>query len=196
MANSGVNFGAQFGTKSPAGVIGYFRDPEALLVAMKQVRDAGFENFDAFTPFPVHGLEQAQGLKRSPLPFVAFGAGLVGGLFGFGLQYWTSAIDWKLIVGGKPFNSWPAFIPVTFELCVLFAALSTVGAMFLMNGLPNIFKRSFDPSLTRDRFAILIGPPEKTPRAGFKTYQEAEASALLKRVGAQEVRAVQNEGWF
>ncbi|MGZ3708324.1 MAG: DUF3341 domain-containing protein, partial [Bdellovibrionota bacterium] len=145
-------------TKSSArqltGVIGFFADPDQLIEATQKVRDARYEHFDAFTPYPVHGLEAAQGLKRSPLPFVTFGAGLTGACCGFLLEYWTSAVDWPLIVGGKPFNSWPAFVPIMFEATVLFAGLATVGAMFLLNGLPNLRRKIFDPAITRDKFAL------------------------------------------
>jgi hypothetical protein len=201
-------------TKNLSGVIGFFEDPHALVEAMKRVRDARYQHFDAFTPFPVHGLEHAQGLKRSPLPFVTFGAGLAGFCLAFLLQYWTSAVDWPIIVGGKPFNSWPAFVPVMFELTVLLAGLSTVGAMFIFNGLPNTTRRIYDPSLTNDRFAIVIEAPlaleadehgeideEKVERlrsesAKFKAFSESEATDFLKKAGAKEVRSVYTEGWF
>jgi hypothetical protein len=175
------------------------------------VRDSRYEHFDAYTPFPVHGLEAAQGLKRSLLPFVTFGAGLAGFCLAFLFQYWTSAVDWPLIVGGKPFNSWPAFVPIMFELTVLLAGLSTVAAMFLFNGLPNTKRRIFDPSLTRDRFALVIEAPLKVEeddvdeedrealrarKARYKAFEEAEATEFLKKAGAKEVRSVYTEGWF
>lgn len=191
--------------RSLAGVLGFFDDSHALVHGMTQVRDARYQYFDAFTPFPVHGLEAAQGLKRSPLPWVTLFAGATGCSLGFLFQYWTSAIDWPLIVGGKPFNSWPAFVPIMFELTVLFAGLCTVGAMFAFNGLPNIKRRGFDPALTRDRFAILIeasGKLEEDDQAAqskaaqFKKFDENEAMEFLKKAGAKEVRKVYAEGWF
>jgi hypothetical protein len=188
-----------------SGVVGFYDDPHELVEAMRKVRDANYQYYDAFTPYPVHGLEAAQGLKRSPLPYVTFGAGLTGGTLGFLLQYWTSAVDWPLNVGGKPFNSWPAFVPVTFELCVLLAALSTVGAMFLFNGLPNTRRRVVDPSVTRDRFALMIeAPPQIDPEddralakaAKFKAFDPSEATQFLSKLGAKEVRTIYAEGWF
>ncbi len=142
--------------KEIAGVIGYFDEPGALLEATQKVRESGVKSLDAFSPYPIHGLEKAQGLERSPLPFITFAAGVTGCVCGFSLQYWTSAVSWPLIVGGKPFNSWPAFIPVTFEATILFAGIATALGMFALNVLPNLTKRSFDPKLTRDRFALLI----------------------------------------
>jgi hypothetical protein len=196
-----------------SGVIGFFDDENVLIEATRRVRDARYEHFDSFTPYPVHGLEAAQGLKRSPLPFVTFGAGLTGFCLAFLFQYWTSAVDWPIIVGGKPYNSWPAFVPIMFELTVLLAGLCTVGAMFIFNGLPNMKRRIFDPGLTRDRFAIVIEAPleveedldaedeeEAKARARkavqFKDFSEAEATDFLKRIGAKEVRSVYTEGWF
>lgn len=208
-------------TRPLAGVIGYFNDPHDLVKAMEKVRDAKFEHFDAFTPFPVHGLDPAQGLKRSPLPFVTMAAGLTGCILGFSLQYWTSVVDWPLNIGGKPFNSWPAFVPVMFEATVLFAGLATVGGMFILNRLPNVTRRSFDPRLTSDRFALIIEAPVRREEhreeggaggdgiipnpsngdplkkhQGFRLFNEADAQAFLKQVGASDVKSVFSEGWF
>ena len=191
--------------KQLAGVIGFFDHPEALIKATEQVKNAKYKDFDAFTPFPVHGLDAAQGLSRSPLPFVTFAAGLTGGTLAFALQYWTSAVDWPLIVGGKPYNSWPAFVPIMFELTVLFAGLATVGGMFFLNALPNHRKKSFDPGLTRDRFALVIEAPSKSTEdeeedvqknSGYKEFKEAEAQEFLKSTGAQGVKSVYAEEWF
>lgn len=177
-----------------SGVVGFFPNPHSLVEGMSKVRDAKYESFDAFTPFPVHGLDAAQGLKRSFLPYVTFIAGLTGFAVALWLQYWTSAVDWPLIVGGKPLFSWPAFVPVLFELTVLFAALSTVGAMFLANGLPELKRKCFDPAITRDRFVIWIGAGGQ--RSGFKSFSEFEVKDFLIKAGAVEVRAVYEEGWF
>ena len=185
------------------GVVGYFKAPGELLAAAEKIKQAGYKFFDAYTPFPIHGLDQAAGLKRSFLPWVTFVAGATGAIGGFGLQYWTSAVDWPLIVGGKPFNSWPAFVPVMFETTVLLAALSTVGAMFIANGLPNLSKKSFDPEITNNKFAMMIeippaydeSDPEDVATAG-KKFVEAEVSDFLKKLGAYEVKSVYNEGWF
>jgi Protein of unknown function (DUF3341) len=188
--------------KPLAGVLGYFDDPTALVAATAKVRDANYASFDVFTPYPVHGLDQAQGLKRSPLPYVTFVAGATGFMLAVTLQYWTSVVDWPLNVGGKPFWSWPAFVPIMFELTVLLGGLATVGGMFALNGLPNVTRKAFDPSLTNNRFAILIEAPAKAedevdPKAqSFKGFSETEAAEFLKKLGAKEVRTVYQEGWF
>ncbi len=99
-------------------------------------------------------------------------------------------MSWPVIVGGKPFNSWPAFVPVMFEGTILFAGLFTVGAMFLANRLPNITKKAFDPSLTRDRFALLIEAPTPSQavsykKRGYREFSESDAKDMLKKVGAK-----------
>jgi len=197
-----------------AGVVGFFETPKALVAAAAKVRDANYQSFDCYTPYPVHGLEHAQGLKRSPLPFITMGAGLTGLMCAFALQGWTSVVDWPLNVGGKPMWSWPAFVPIFFELTVLFAGLATVGGMFLLNGFPNVTKRAFDPNITVDRLAIMVDAPDELSREEldalddserlayeakknkFKKFNASEVESFLKGLGAVEVRAVEAKGWF
>jgi len=178
-----------------AGVVGFFNDPDALLDATRKVKEAHYQSFDAFTPYPVHGLDDAMGLKRSPIPYVTFFAGMTGCLFAFGLQYWTSVIDWPLNVSGKPFNSWPAFVPVMFELTILFAGLATFGALMVACGFPNTKKKIVDPSITCDRFALMVDVAKKE-KPGYKKFNTSEVEAFLKSVGATDVRVVYEEGWF
>ncbi len=165
------------------GLLGLFEDADALKQACRELRERQFRRYDAFTPFPVHGIEEAMGIRRSWIPWVTFGAGLTGGSLGLLLQAWTSAVDWPLNVGGKPFLSWPAFIPVTFELTILFGGLATAGALFFACGLPALKSRVLDPSLTDQRFGVFIPADEK----GF---QEQELTQLFKQWGAKEVRMV------
>ncbi len=165
------------------GVVGMWMDDHELVVAAAKVREAGYKKFDAITPFPVHGLEEAIGIKRSMLPWVTFFAALVGLASAVALEYWTSAVDWPLNVGGKPFFSGPAFVPIMFELTILFAALTTVGAMFVLMRLPKIDPPIIDPDLTSHKFAIFIPQDE----AG---YDASRAEQLLKGLGALEVRRI------
>lgn len=190
--------------KDLAGVLGFYDTPQTLVEGMKKVRSSGaFKDFDAFTPFPVHGLDAAQGLKRSFLPYITFGAGLTGALCGFGLEYYAAVVSWPHIIGGKPFNSWPAFVPVMFECTILFAGIATVLGMIFINKLPNIKRKAFDPSLTRDRFAIIIENPN-AKHSGWEfhgdhakvPFDQDAASRLLQSAGAKEVRPVYAEGWF
>ena len=134
----------------------YFKREDDLLQAATEARETGFEIHDAFTPFPVHGLDQAVGLKRSRLTWVAFAAGALGLMFGLGLQIWTSAYDWPLNVGGKPFNSFPLFIPVTFELTVLFSGLIAIGVLMARNRLWLMSKKLVFDRVTDDRFVLVL----------------------------------------
>jgi hypothetical protein len=195
-------------------VLGYFPNPETMLEGMKKVRAANYEVFDAFSPFPIHGMDDAQGLTRSKLPWVTFIGGVTGACIGFGLQYYTShdiylgnflgGQGWAHNIGGKPFNSWPAFIPVLFEFTILFAGISTLLGMLALNRLPNLTKRALDPELTNDRFAIVIEEPvfdeededEVKKHTRFKKFDSSEAEQLLRSAGAVDVKKCVNEGWF
>ena len=160
-------------------LVGYFDSEEKVLDATRAVREAGFTLHDVYTPYAVHGLDEAMGLKPSRLTWVCFGAGLTGGSLAMALQLYTSVVSWPLNVGGKPFNSFPAFVPVAFELTVLFAALITV-ASFL--GRVKLFpgnRRVALPRVTDDRFAIAVQPRED---AG----DTAAMEDMLRRHGAVE----------
>lgn len=169
--------------KRISGVAGLWSDDEKILEAATKMREAGYRKFDAITPFPVHGMEDAVGIKRSGIPWVTLVAGLTGGTLGMWIQWWTSAVDWPIIVGGKPMFSIPAFIPVTFELTILFAALCSVGAMFFLNGLPLVNPPIIDPDLTSHKFALWVPENEEG-------YSVEKVEAFLKELGAEEVRRV------
>src|SRR5690606_33465710 len=118
------------------GVLARFDEPERLLAAAREAREAGYRRVDAFTPYQVEGLEDELRAGRPWVPLAMLLAGLVGAAAGFSLQYWTNVVDYPINVGGRPLVSWPAFVPVTFELGVLFAALTGVVTMLALNGLP------------------------------------------------------------
>jgi hypothetical protein len=131
-----------------AGYLVEFESPDSLLRACKLMRDAGFTKWDAHTPFPVHGLDEAMGVRRTLLPFMIFACGFTGAAFALFLQWWTNAFNYKLVISGKPFWSVPANIPVTFELTVLFSAFAAFLGMLAFNGLP----RFHHPVFTSERF--------------------------------------------
>ena len=169
--------------RSMGGVAEIFLDESKVLNAASKVREAGFLKFDAISPYPIHGMEEACGIKRSGIPYITFGAGVVGLLAGLSLVYYTSAIDWPINVGGKPMFSLPAFIPVMFELTILFAALSSVGALFYLCKMPRVNPPVIDKDLTCHKFAIFI--PEND--IGFNSER---VEKMLKDLGANEVKKV------
>ncbi len=132
-----------------------FTDPLLLLEAVKRLRLEGFRVIDTYSPFPVHGMDEAIGLKPSRLPRACLGFGLLGLATALGVQIWTSAYDYPLIVGGKPLVSLPAFIPVAFELTVLMAGLGVVGSLFVAAGMRPRFKvPDLHPGVNDDRFVV------------------------------------------
>jgi len=137
-----------------------FETAEQILAAVRRSRQEGYRNMDAYTPYPVEGLSEELGLTRSWVPFVVLVGGLVGAAGGFFMQYWAEAVDYPLNVGGRPYNSWPAFIPITFEMMVLVASLAALLGMFYLNGLPMPYHPVFHlPRFARDsqdRFFLCI----------------------------------------
>jgi Protein of unknown function (DUF3341) len=158
-------------------LVAYFDDERRLLDGARAARAAGFEISDAFVPYAVHGLDEAMGLRRSRLPLVCFAAGLTGGALALSFELWTSASSWALNVGGKPFASVPAFIPVTFELTVLSAALASAGAFFFRSRLFPGKKGAALPRVTDDRFALVLERDDQVARE------------VLRAAGAVEVKA-------
>jgi hypothetical protein len=142
------------------GLLAEFDSPDALLAAAKRARAEGYSRTEAYTPFLIHGLAPALGKAPSRLPLLTLIGGLLGAAVGYGLQYWASAVSYPLNIGGRPYHSWPAFMPVTFELTVLGAALFTVLGMLALNGLPMPYHPVFNvPQFklaSRDRFFLSI----------------------------------------
>ena len=142
------------------GLLAEFASPKDLYHACEKVRDAGYKRWDAHSPFPVHGLDEAMGLGRSRLPFVTLFFGLCGAIGGFALQIWANGIAYPITISGKPLFNWQPYMPVTFELGVLLAAISTVVGMLAFNELPMLFhplfgSRAFE-RVTDDGFFISI----------------------------------------
>jgi hypothetical protein len=139
-----------------------FDDEKPLLQALKILQESNEKIIDVLTPFPVHGLDKALGMKRTSIPLIGFIFGALGGLLGFVFQAWVFTIDYPLVFGGKPFFSVPSFIPVTFECTILFAALSMVAAFLIRSKLKP--EKEFDPideRITDDRFVILVGSADE-----------------------------------
>lgn len=162
-----------------------FTSEHALLAAARECRARGIAIVDVHSPHPVHGIDDVVGIRRSRIATVTLVAGATGLSLGLWLEYWTSATDWPLDVGGKPFDSLPAFVPVAFELTVLFAGLSTVAALLVRSRLrPGRAPRLADAGVTDDRFALLVAP-----RAGDVTSRDL--ASLWRRFGAERTFAVE-----
>jgi hypothetical protein len=163
-------------------LIGIFEHEEDTLAAVHQARERGYRVLDVYSPYAIHGMDHAMGLPPSRIPWIVFALGVVGAGLKVWFEYWTTAVDWPLNVGGKPFNSLPAFVPVTFEVMVLFAALSAVIALFIVCRLwPGKRAKLPVPRVTDDRFAVVL---EETD----STFDAVEVRRLLQRLNAVEVQ--------
>jgi hypothetical protein len=163
-------------------LVGVFDDEEAVLSGIRRVRESGLKIHDVFSPFPVHGIDDALGLKRSRLPIAAFLFGLTGTTLALTMQIWMLGYDWPMIIGGKNFASLPPFIPVTFELTVLLAALGMVATFMIASDLkPYRWPRQFDLRSTDDKHVMAID----LALNGGKN--KDEIARILKNAGASEV---------
>jgi hypothetical protein len=173
------------------GVMGEFETPEQLVAAAKKARAAGYKHVDAYTPFPIEGLAEAIGFHWTAVPLLTLIGGIGGGLTGFGLQYWCAAITYPQNIGGRPLNSWVAFIPITFELTVLGASLVSAIGMLALNRLPQPYHPVFNVDrfsahASTDRFYLVI-------EARDPKFDLAGSARFLQEVSAQHVTEVKDE---
>jgi hypothetical protein len=170
--------------KNIYGLLAEFDTPTQLVDAANKIREAGYTKTDAFSPFPLHEIDEALGIKRSILPILVFCGAIAGLLTGLGLQIFVHYIDYPIIVGGRPFLSIPSFIPPAYELTILFAAFSAVGSMLLLNGLPQPYHPVFNVPrfalATREKFFLLI--ETKDPKFNYD-----ETKGFMQGLNAQEV---------
>ncbi len=174
-------------THMPCGILAEFDSADDLYSACERMRGAGFTRWDAHTPFPVHGLSRAMGVRNSRVPWVVLVSALLGAAGAMLLQWWTSAVDYPLVIAGKPLFSWPAFIPVTFEVMVLFGAGAAFVSMLAFNRLPKhnnwVFASSRFERVTNDKFFVSV-------EAADPKFDEEATLALLGELGATHVEVV------
>jgi len=170
------------------GLMAEFENPNDLVAAARQAREAGYVKLDAYTPYPVEALAEALDIHDRRLPAVVLGGGILGGLFGYALCYWTSVMAYPLNIGGKPFHSAPAFIVPTFETTILFAAFAAVLGMLGLNGLPMPYHPVFNTPrfalASRDRFFLCI-------EARDPKFDRDETWAFLTRLAPRVVMDVE-----
>lgn len=176
--------------KQTAGMTGLFQDPDAVLAAAAELRRAGYQKFDFHTPYPLHGLDEAMGVRRTILPWISLGGGIVGLTAAWLLQWWTGAVDYPLVIGGKPLFGIPPSVPIMFELTVLICGIATTVGMFALNGQPRWFSKWDSSDIFRhstdDGFVVTVD-------AGDARYDAQQTRTLLESLGAEQVRIVEYE---
>lgn len=169
------------------GLMAEFDTAEQLLAASQRAHAEGYRRMDAYAPFAIEGLGEALGFRTNAIPLIGLTGGVVGALTGYGLQFWVHTTALAINVGGRPFNSWPSFVPVTFELAVLFSALSMLAGLFILNGHPEPYHPVFNAPgferATRDRFFLCI-------QADDPRFDVVRTREFLSGLAAREVTDV------
>jgi hypothetical protein len=171
------------------GIAAIFETPAQIMTAVTTLREEGVEHMDAMVPFPVHGLDKALGCKFSPVPWITLAGGLTGCTIALLLQWWTAAVDYPLVISGKPLFSLPAFIPVTFELTVLLSAFGAFFGMWVTNKLPQpyhpVFNHTKFERVTDDRFMLLV--EAKDPQFDLE-----KLPARLEELGGTDIELLED----
>lgn len=170
------------GSSPVKGIAAYFDLPDNLMLAAAHTRDSKFDRFEAYSPYPIHGMDDAMGLGRSWLPWVTFGAGVAGLITATVLQFGTMTFDWPMIIGGKPYAPVPSFVPVMFELTVLLAGCTTALVMLIAAG---CFRKPFiiDREITQDRFVLWISAEDES-------FEVNEVTDFLNTLDPVEIRTI------
>ena len=171
------------------GVVGDFASPEDLLRAIRTLRTAGFTKLEAYSPFPIHGIDEALGEPRSPLGAIVLVSAVSGLISAVALQWWTGAVDYKLVIAGKPLFAFEPSVPIMFELTVLFGAFGAVLGMFHLNRLPTYYHPFFNYSksegATNDRFLLAV-------EASDPKFRGEEVQTLLNSLGSRHTELVES----
>jgi hypothetical protein len=173
--------------KSIHGLMAEFDEPDAILSAAERAHKEGYRKMDAYTPFPIEELAEALGHHKRRLPWMVLAGAVLGGIAGYAIQYFATVLYYPINVGGRPLHSWPAFIPVTFELTILGGAVAAVVGMLALNGLPMPYHPVFNvprfEHASRDKFFLCIEADD--PR-----FSPTDTKTFLKSLGASEVTEV------
>ena len=170
--------------ETEAGIFGLFNSDSEIIEAAEKTKEAGFKDFDCLTPYPVHGLDAAMGLARSGIPWFTFFFGLIGCVIGFLVQFLTHGYDWPINISGKSLYAWYAYIPVTFEFTIFWAALASAFALFYLAKLPKINRKVLHPDITTDKFALWI------PSKSFGTKSNREIFEFIENLGSKYTKIV------
>lgn len=169
-------------------LVAEFETPAQIVAAAQKLTEEGYRRFDAHIPFPIHGLDKAMKIPQSKLGWIVLGHAIAGCLGGFALQAWSSAVEYPMIIGGKPYLSYQAFVPVTFALTILLSAFGTVFGMFFLNGLPKwnspLVNSGHTRRMTDDRFYISVDAKD----ARFDANRTKE---LLENVGGKRIAVLE-----
>lgn len=177
-------------THNDGGLLAEFKDVTALVRACKKVRDAGYENWDAYSPFPIHGIDPAMGIRPTRIPWAIFTAGITGTTTAIVMQWWMNGVDYPFYISGKPFWSLPANIPIGFELTVLFSALTAFLVTLAVNGLPSLYSPLFNSErfkrATDDGFFLSISAEDKQ-------YDAAKTRKLLEDAHPIAIESIEDD---
>ena len=169
------------------GLMAEFDSAQALVDAGRKTREAGYKKIDAYSPFPIEGLAEEIGMHFDEIPLTVLIGGIIGGCTGYLMQYWMSAVDYPLNIGGKPPHSWPAFIVITFEMTILFAGISAVLGMLAFNGLPMPYHPVFNVPrfafASKDRFFLIVFSSDKK-------YNSVETRRFLEMLDPRSISEV------
>ena len=173
--------------RPPHGLLAEFNTPAALLHAAREVRKAGYEKVDAYSPFPVDGLAEVLGFRKNRVSLIVLGGAVIGGLLAYIMQWYVNVDIYPLNIGGRPFHSWPSFIPITFEFTVLCAAFAAFIGLFALNGLPKLYHPVFEaPNYRRasqDGFFLCI-------EANDNNYDAVDTQRLLESLDPDSVTLI------